>query len=121
MDILDDACSSMIALIYIYLFWQYFSTEKRLMKIFGGGLRDNPMLRYKTQNGPITSPMGLIGLTQAQSFMPQAAYFTTPTGSCQTSTYDSPNSSARQSYRSKSSTIRTNVMKSYEEERRKAE
>ena len=48
MDILDDVCSSMIAIIYIYLFWQYFSTEKRLMKIFGGGLRDNPMLRYKT-------------------------------------------------------------------------
>ena len=65
MDILDDACSFMITLIYIYLFSQYFMTERRLMKIYGRGIRDNPMLRYKTQNGPITSSMGLIGLTHA--------------------------------------------------------
>ena len=48
MDIIDDVCSSTIALIYIYLFWQFYVTEKRLMKIFGGGIRHNPMLRYKT-------------------------------------------------------------------------
>ena len=65
MDILDDACSFMITLIYIYLFSQYFMTECRLMKIYGRGIRDNPLLRYRTQNGPITSSMGLIGLTHA--------------------------------------------------------
>ena len=61
------------------------------MKIYGKGIRDNPMLRYKTQNGPITSPMGLIGLTHAQSFIPKPNYAIT-TNTTRHSTLDSPKS-----------------------------
>ena len=118
MDILDDVCSFMITLIYIYLFTQYFNTERRLMKIYGKGIRDNPMLRYKTQNGPITSPMGLIGLTHAQSFIPKPNYAVTAT-STRYSTYDSPTSRQSSKVSSYEGSFRSQNARMFEEEQRR--
>ena len=84
MDVFDDALSAMVTAIYIFLFFQFFKVEKRLMKMLKVVNKDakvnrlfmnNPMLRYKTSNGPITSPLELLSLS---TFAQTNYYYTTP-------------------------------------------
>jgi len=75
MDFLGDITHLVISLIFSFLFWTFVSVEQKLLHQFKGVrgfhtlLAENPMLRYKTSNGPITTPLGLLSLSTMSSSM----------------------------------------------------
>lgn len=75
MDFLDDITHLVISMIFAFLFWNFVSVEQKLLHQFKGVrgfhtlLAENPMLRYKTSNGPITTPLGLLSLSTMSSSM----------------------------------------------------
>ena len=75
MDFLGDITHLIISLIFSFLFWTFVSVEQKLLHQFKGVrgfhtlLAENPMLRYKTSNGPITTPLGLLSLSTMSSSM----------------------------------------------------
>ena len=77
MDVVDDALNAGITAIYLFVFTTFATVEQRIRDLHPdcerngilGLFSDNPMLRYRTSHGPITSPMGLLTLsTMAQTY-----------------------------------------------------
>ena len=76
MDVVDDILNAGITAIYLFVFSSFSIVEQRIRELYPdwekngivGLFSNNPMLRYRTHNGPITSPMGLLALsTMSQS------------------------------------------------------
>ena len=71
MDVVDDILTAGITAIYLFVFSTFATTERRIRELHPdsekngilGLFSNNPMLRYRTSNGPITSPMGLLSLS----------------------------------------------------------
>lgn len=83
MDVVDDVFNASITAIYCFVFSTFATVEQRIRDLHPdseqngllGLFSNNPMLRYKTSYGPITSPMGLLSL----STMSQSHYAYYPT------------------------------------------
>ena len=76
MDVVDDILNAAITAIYLFVFSTFETVEQRIRELHPdwetngilGLFSNNPMLRYRTSSGPITSPMGLLSLsTMSQS------------------------------------------------------
>ena len=71
MDVVDDIFNAGITAIYCFIFSTFATSEQRIRELHPdseqngilGLFSNNPMLRYRTSYGPITSPMGLLSLS----------------------------------------------------------
>lgn len=71
MDVVDDIFNISITSIYLFVFSVFMTVEQRIRDLHPdseqngllGLFSNNPMLRYRTSHGPITSPMGLLSLS----------------------------------------------------------
>lgn len=71
MDVVDDVLNAGITAIYLFVFSTFMTVEHKIREMHPdcdkkgilGLFSNNPMLRYRTSNGPITSPMGLLALS----------------------------------------------------------
>lgn len=71
MDVVDDLFNIGITAIYCTVFSTFATVERRIRELHPdseqngilGLFSNNPMLRYRTSYGPITSPMGLLSLS----------------------------------------------------------
>ena len=83
MDVVDDILNAGITAIYLFVFSRFMTVERRIRELHPdcetngilGLFSNNPMLRYRTSNGPITSPMGLLSLSTM--YQTHAAYYPT--------------------------------------------